>query len=213
MWSLTLGGMIAFSAGAWDFDHLLNRAQQRYGAVAAKVVLDWEKLLNSSRHLPEADKLKRINEFFNRRIRFEDDVTVWNQVDYWATPLELIGKGAGDCEDFSIVKYFSLRELGVTPEKLRLTYVRARLGGPDSRVTQAHMVLAYYSAPDAEPLILDNLISEIRPASRRTDLTPVYSFNADGVFASGGTRPTAPVDRLSRWKDLLLRMQAEGMKP
>ncbi len=213
IWSLSLVGMIAFSAGAWEFDRLVNRVQQRYGVVAANLVQDWEAMLSASRNLPEADKLKRINEFFNRRILFEDDTTVWKQIDYWATPLELMGKGAGDCEDFSIVKYFSLREMGVDREKLRLTYVRARIGGPDSKISQAHMVLTYYPAPDAEPLVLDNLISDIRPASRRTDLTPVYSFNTDGVFAGGGSRPAAPIDRLSRWKDLLLRMQSEGMEP
>ena len=202
-----------FSAGAWEFDLLFNRVQQRYGNVAAHLVQDWESVLISSRNLPETDKLKRINEFFNRRIRFEDDTQVWHQVDYWATPLELIGKGAGDCEDFSIVKYFSLREAGVAREKLRMTYVRARIGGPNSDVNVAHMVLAYYPAPDAEPLILDNLISDIRPASRRTDLTPVYSFNSDGVFSGSSAQVVTPVDRLSRWKDLLLRMQAEGMAP
>ena len=125
----------------------------------------------------------------------------------------MIGKGSGDCEDFSIAKYFSLRETGIAREKLRLTYVRAQMGGASSGIVQAHMVLAYYAVPDAEPLILDNLISDIRPASRRTDLTPVYSFNTDGVFAGTATRPAAPVDRLSRWKDLLIKMQAEGMEP
>lgn len=213
IWSFVLAGMLALSAGAWEFDHLFNRVQQRYGAVAAQLVQDWQSVLMTSRNLPETDKLKRINEFFNRRIRFEDDTQVWRQVDYWATPLELIGKGAGDCEDFSIVKYFSLREAGVAPEKLRMTYVRAKIGGPNSSVSVAHMVLAYYPTPDAEPLILDNLIGDIRPASRRADLAPVYSFNSDGVFSGSSAQVVATVDRLSRWKDLLLRMQAEGMVP
>lgn len=212
-WPFVVTAMLAFSVDAWEFDRFINQLQQRYGAPAAKRVQDWEGLLLATRDLAEEDKLKRINEFFNRRILYAEDATIWSQADYWATPLELMGKGAGDCEDFSIVKYFSLRKIGVAPEKLRMTYVRARIGGPDSTVSQAHMVLAYYATPDAEPLILDNLVSDIRPASRRTDLAPVYSFNTDGVFTGAAIRPVAPIDRLSRWKDLLLRMQSEGMVP
>lgn len=210
---LALGGVVAFSSAAWDFDRLQKIVQQRYGNFAAKLVKDWEASLAGARNQSESDKLKRINDFFNRHLRFEDDPLVWGQEDYWATPVEFMGKGTGDCEDFVIAKYFSLRELGIAKEKLRLTYVRAKIGGPSSSISQAHMVLTYYASPDAEPLVLDNLISEIRPASRRADLTPVYSFNTDGVFAGSGQRPAAPVERLSRWKDLLNKMQAEGMEP
>ncbi len=212
-WFVTVACLLAFSAVAWDFDRLIGRMQQSHGASAARLVQDWQGVLAASRNLGEEDKLRRINEFFNRRIRYDEDSRIWRQNDYWATPLEMIGKGTGDCEDFSIAKYFSLREAGIAREKLRLTYVRAQLGGSSSGIVQAHMVLAYYAVPDAEPLILDNLISDIRPASRRTDLTPVYSFNTDGVFAGTGARLAAPVDRLSRWKDLLMKMQAEGMEP
>lgn len=212
-WPFVVGGLLAFAVGAWEFEPLVQQVQQRYGAVAARLVRDWESVLVESRNLAEEDKLKRVNEFFNRRVRYDDDIRIWSVADYWATPLEFMGKGVGDCEDFSLAKYFSLRKIGVAPEKLRMTYVRARLGGPNSTLTQAHMVLAYYPQPDAEPLILDNLISEIRPASRRMDLAPVYSFNTTGVFAGTATQPAASVDRLSRWKDLLMKMRVEGMVP
>lgn len=196
----------------WDFDKLVKLAQQRYGANAAKLMGETQQLLNSSKNLPEADKLKRVNEFVNRRLVFQDDSALWQQADYWASPLEMVGKGAGDCEDFTILKYFALKELGVSPEKLRLSYVKAKIGGSSSTVTQAHMVLTYYPSPDAEPLILDNLITEIRPASRRPDLTPVFSFNSEGIFTGSGTQPSASIDRLSRWKDVLLRMQSDGIE-
>lgn len=211
-WPLVLVGIAACSAAAWEFGHIAALAQQRYGAAATRLAQEWENVIASARPLPETDKLRRINEFINRRIRYDNDAVVWQQEDYWATPLETIGKAAGDCEDFSLIKYFSLREAGMPREKLRMTYVRAKMGGPNSAISQAHMVLAYYATPDAEPLILDSLITDIRPASRRPDLTPVYSFNSDGVFV-GGARAAASVDRLSRWKDLQLRMQADGMTP
>jgi predicted transglutaminase-like cysteine proteinase len=158
-------------------------------------------------------KLRRVNEFFNRRIGFADDREVWGQSDYWATPMETLAKGRGDCEDFTIAKYFTLLEAGIPGDKLRLVYVKARIGGPSSSIVQAHMVLAYYATPDAEPLVLDNLITDIRPASRRPDLTPVFSFNSQGIWqgASGGSAPSAGgLGRLSRWQDLLQRARHEG---
>jgi hypothetical protein len=77
------------------------------------------------------------------------------------------------------------------------------------------MVLAYYPQPEAEPLVLDNLIGDIRPASRRPDLVPVFSFNSEGVFtgvSAKDSNPAAGVGRLSRWEDLLKRAHAEGFE-
>jgi predicted transglutaminase-like cysteine proteinase len=103
--------------------------------------------------------------------------------------------------------------LGVPIEKLRITYVRAELGLPGSGISQAHMVLAYYPTPDGEPLVLDNLVSELRPASRRPDLRPVFGFNSQGLWVAGSRGPSAadPNARLSRWRDLLSRMSADGL--
>ncbi len=151
------------------------------------------------------------NDFWNRALLSGDDITIWGKDDYWATPLESLGKGAGDCEDYVIGKYFTLLSMGVPASKLRFIYVRARVGGPASSSQIAHMVLGYYETPNAVPLVLDSLVSTILPASQRRDLTPVFSFNADGVYVDG--KPAAPVDRLSRWRDLLQRMEREGIRP
>lgn len=201
-------------AAAPDYDRILHLAQARYGDHAAQAVLAWQEMMLSAQSMSEADKIRRVNEFFNRRIQFGEDQAIWGVNDYWATPLEFLGRGIGDCEDFSIAKYFSLRSLGVPLERLRITYVKARIGGPRSDITQAHMVLAYYEEPTGEPLILDNLITEVRPASRRGDLMPIFSFNSEGLWTGAG--PAEKKDagsstaRLSRWRDLIARMQAEG---
>jgi len=124
----------------------------------------------------EAGTLQPINDAINAQVKWVDDKTHWGMDDYWATPAESIASAGGDCEDYSIAKYYLLKELGVPVSRLRITYVRAlKLNG------QAHMVLAYYANPDAEPLVLDNLDPVIRSASQRTDLQPVYSFNDDEV--------------------------------
>lgn len=195
-----------------DADRMASAAQ----AHGTKAISGWQALrpvLTAALLQADVARLQAINDFFNRRIVFRDDVQVWGQIDYWASPFEMLSKGEGDCEDFALAKYFSLRAVGVAANKLRLVYVRAQMGGPGGPV-QAHMVLAYYAQPDAEPLILDNLISELRPASRRPDLTPVFSFNADGLWQGTGAHSAGdPLARLSRWRDALAKARAEGFPP
>ena len=204
--------LAVLSQAAVDLDRMSRLAAERYGPAAVDRVTAWRELLTDLATLDEADKLQRVNLFFNRRIRFVDDPIIWNQADYWATPLEVMGKGQADCEDYSIAKYMTLLLAGVPRERLRMIYVRAQIGGPDSRVSQAHMVVGYYATPDAEPVILDNLITDIRPASRRGDLFPVFSFNSDGLWVAGQTASAAdPTTRLSRWRDVLDRMRQEGL--
>ena len=209
-------GLVASGArGAADFDRLLASLTQRWGQAPVAKFQAWRAMLQAGASLTDADRIKRANSFFNQQMQFADDSVVWSQPDYWATPMESIGKGAGDCEDFAIAKYFSLLQMGVAPEKLRLIYVRAKTGSAEGAPTQAHMVLAYYAQPEAEPLIMDNLIPDIRPASRRPDLVPVFSFNSAGVFAgiAGGESAAAGgTGRLSRWEDLLRRAKAEGFE-
>ena len=194
---------------AWDAERMLQTAQ-RHGPKAVAGVRALQTVLTAAVDLDDDGRLQAVNQFFNRRIQFREDIEVWGQEDYWASPVEMLDKGQGDCEDFAMAKYFSLLSLGMPTAKLRLVYVRAQLGGPGG-VVQAHMVLAYYAQPQAEPLILDNLISELRPASRRPDLTPVFSFNSDGLWQGvGSTTVGDPMVRLSRWRELLAKARAEG---
>lgn len=188
-----------------------NVLSQRFGPVSQESFRDWQKLLRENADQPAPAKLKQVNDFFNRRIKFRDDQEVWGQSDYWATPMETLGRGAGDCEDFAIAKYFTLLLLNVPDEKLRLIYVQARLGGTNSSITQAHMVLAFYPSPEAEPVLLDNLINDLQPASRRPDLSPVFSFNSQGLWqGASGARGAGGPANLSRWQELLRRARAEG---
>ncbi|HET8872043.1 MAG TPA: transglutaminase-like cysteine peptidase [Aquabacterium sp.] len=191
---------------AWDPVNVLSRAQKMGPATLARA----QALLADIAEVSDRDdsvRLKTINDFFNRHILYREDQETWGQLDYWASPLELLGKGQGDCEDYAIAKYFSLIASGVSGVKMRLVYVRAQVGA----AVQAHMVLAYYPTPNAEPLILDNLITDIRPASRRPDLAPVFSFSAEGLWQGvGSTSAGDPAARLSRWRDVLLKAKAEG---
>lgn len=190
----------------WDFGVILQNAENRYGnlGIGKGRIEAWGELIDASQTLPEREKLTVVNRFFNRQLRFSDDQKTWGQEDYWATPVEALLKGAGDCEDYSVAKYFTLRRLGIPSEKLRITYVKAL------RYNQAHMVLTYYAEPGSPPLVLDNLIGEIRPAAERKDLLPVYSFNAEGLYLPGSASRKSDAKKLSRWQELLNKMRAEG---
>ncbi len=204
---------VSLAVASVEMDRMLLLASQRYGDSGAAAVMAWRGLLTSSASQPEVAKLRQVNDFFNRRTRFGEDSEIWGMSDYWATPLETLGRGAGDCEDFAIAKYVTLSLLGIPPGKMRLTYVKARIGGPQSSIVQAHMVLSYYPAPEAEPLVLDNLISDIRLASRRPDLTTIFGFNAEGLWVGGATpRVGNSSQRLSKWQAVLARMREEGIE-
>ena len=125
--------------------------------------------------------------------------------EYWATPQETLSRGQGDCEDLAIAKYFTLLNMGIANSQLRLTQVKAL------QAKSAHMVLAYYSSPEAQPLILDNLTSQILPASQRHDLLTVYAFNAEGIYLSNkpSAKASQPLSLLSRWTALSARMRKQ----
>lgn len=196
---------------AWDAERM-KAAAARLSPRAVAGVQALQPLLMQSVGQDELAQLQTVNQFFNRRIQFREDTEAWGQVDYWASPLESLDRGQGDCEDYAIAKYFSLLAVGMPVAKLRLVYVRAQIGGPQG-VVQAHMVLAYYAAPGAEPMILDNLITDVRPASRRPDLVPVFSFNSEGLWQGVGPQAAGdPAARLSRWREILVKARAEGFQ-
>lgn len=208
-----LGGWALRGVEALDLDagRMQQIMQSRYGAPGVQNLQAWQAMLQAQAGQPLSQQLPAVNDFWNRTVMAAEDSFVWSQPDYWATPLESLGKRAGDCEDYVIGKYFSLIRLGVAAQKLRLIYVRARMGGLGSTQSVAHMVLGYYETPSSDPQVLDNLVGSIAPASQRSDLTPVFSFNDQGIYV--GAAAPSPVDRISRWRDLLGRMRAEGITP
>ncbi|MFC3121283.1 transglutaminase-like cysteine peptidase [Agaribacter flavus] len=188
-------------------EQLLTDVKRHYGARAHDRVKQWERLISNNKPLSVEDKLHNVNNFFNR-VNFVHDINHWGQRDYWATPIEFLGTNAGDCEDFTIAKYFTLISSGVPKEKLRLMYVTA------TRPTrQAHMVLAYYEQANSIPLVLDNINKRILPASKRTDLIPVYSFNGEGLWLAksvGQGRKMRGNNNNKLWEDLNKRMSELG---
>jgi len=184
-------------------ERLIEVYSRRFGPEARARLEAWKRDAAQRKHAParEIVLLADVNRILNR-VRFVDDRVHWGEVDYWATPAESIGSDGADCEDFSIAKYFLLKELGVPIARLRLTYVKSL------KLNQAHMVLAYYERPDAEPLVLDNLDDRVRPASQRADLVPVYSFNDEEVWIEMRGRSGSPT-QLRNWRALMDRLDWE----
>ena len=188
---------------------------RKFGGEVPPRFASWSQLAKEQKAVPlsqaldagkgrEAEALQLVNDAINQRVKWVDDQAHWQAIDYWATPAESIATAGGDCEDFSIAKYYLLKELGVPLARLRITYVRAlKLNG------QAHMVLAYYPQPGAEPLILDNFDQRVRPASQRADLEPVYSFNDDEVQLAKGTQLGKP-SQIRAWLSVQGRLVFES---
>lgn len=183
-------------------------AVKRYGSRARLRLNSWHKVVIKSAKKTEMEKLKAVNYFFNR-IRYVSDKRHWGRKDYWATPVEMLASNGADCEDFAIAKYFTLKELGVKEEKLKIMYVKATRFDP---VNQAHMVLAYYKTPSSVPLLLDNLISKIKPATQRRDLIPVYAFSGQGLWLAKSRslgRVSNSPSNIRPWQSVKARMSRE----
>ena len=197
--------LLAAVADELGTQKLFERIQKTHGPAARGRVEGWLKLIAENPSKTDQEKLEIANRYFNQ-LDFVEDAEHWGKEDYWATPMEMLVSNGGDCEDFSIAKYFTLRALRVPETRLRLTYVKSL------QLNQAHMVLTYTTEAGAMPLVLDNLIPEIKPASQRPDLQPVYSFNVEGLWLAkqrGAGRHLGGAEHVDLWKDLLRRMKTQ----
>lgn len=199
---------LAVSATPSRLDRL-NDSYLHYVPTNTGAFKTWSSLLTVPVNTPETETLQRVNRVVNTLVLYGEDIDVWGLPSYWATPMQTLAKGAGDCEDYAITKYFTLRTVGIAPEKLRLVYARVRSGD----LVQKHLVLAYYATPDKDPLILDNLLDEVKPAARRPDLQPIFSFTSQHLYpgADGNAKPgLGKIDTFSKWDGLVKRAYAEG---
>ena len=147
------------------------------------ILKHWRGILASAARLKREDRIKAVNDFFNRW-PYKQDRELYGVSEYWATPREFMTR-SGDCEDFSIVKYFALRELGFEKEELRVVILMDRIRGI------GHAVLAIYIENDI--LILDSLSNLILPHSRYKHYVPQYSMNETTRWAHiGGAKKNKP---------------------
>ncbi|MDD4702139.1 MAG: transglutaminase-like cysteine peptidase [Desulfovibrio sp.] len=138
-----------------------------------KKSVTWDSFKEKAKGKAPLDLLRYVNSFWNTW-PYKEDIVNWGTQDYWAIPSEFLKK-SGDCEDYAIIKYFTLKELGIPPENMRVVVVR------DTVRNLAHAVLAVYLNGDA--YILDNLSNAVLPHSRIRQYSPQYSVNEMGRWA------------------------------
>lgn len=208
--SLLLPAVVGDSFNIAISDKQFSAIAAKYKELGRNRVAGWVQLVNTSQGKSTREKLVLVNDFFNQNVIWVSDYDHYGAEDYWATPLETIASGGGDCEDFSIAKYFTLIALNVPMEKLTITYVKADTPNP---INRSHMVLTFYEKPASVPLVLDNLIPEIKLASERKDLAPVYTFNGQGLWMAkeraAGKSGSSSASNIALWRQMTSRMGKE----
>ncbi len=182
-------------------NHPLNRNKLFSNKEMNQHFFDWEHLIHDNAGKSNIEKVKLVNDFFNK-MTWVSDRKLWNKEDYWATPIESVTRYAGDCDDFSIAKYFTLLALDIPVDRLRINYVSL----PNQ---QKHMVLSYHPIND-KPLILDNINKLLLNKQQRTDLTFIYSFNSKNLWLSNNNKIV--LDRnhvIDKWSDMMNRIEKE----
>ncbi len=140
------------------------------GDATACALRDWQSLLGKLRNRHPREQIAAVNLLVNRR-DYVPDTSNYGETDYWATPAQFL-TNRGDCEDFAIIKYMSLRTLGFRSDQLRVVVVE------DVGAGAPHAVLVVLM--DDEALVLDNRTAEVVPHERLMNYRPYYSLNEKG---------------------------------
>lgn len=146
----------------------LNRA--KCSREAWEGFIDQQKASFQANGKIDLELLQSVNRYMNRSPYIVDPVN-WGLPDYWATPDEFFLKD-GDCEDYAISKFITLKRLGVDPSTMRLVILQ------DENLRAAHAVLAV--AVDGVFHILDNQVDSVLPHTQILHYRPVYSINEGG---------------------------------
>lgn len=163
----------------WEYivknGNALTTIKYLYGDAPLTRVKEWHSMLDKYKYKSDKKKLEVVNKFFNR-VLWQEDQQIWGKKDYWTTPVEMLIKNSGDCEDYALAKYFSLLAMGVDAKKMKLTYAIMRQTG------RAHMVLTYFDNSLSGSFVLDNINDRIILTAERKDLLPVYLFSPEQLL-------------------------------
>ncbi|NQV58353.1 MAG: transglutaminase-like cysteine peptidase [Alphaproteobacteria bacterium] len=129
----------------------------------------WQEMINQLQGQDLTAQLEMVNTFMNKR-RYIVDPVNWGLRDYWSTPGQFFAK-YGDCEDYAIAKYLTLKRLGVPTARMRIVVLQ------DLNLGVAHAILAVYTGDGI--IILDNQIQRTVQASVIRHYKPIFSINED----------------------------------
>jgi len=133
------------------------------------VVAAWKAHLATMKGMTPAEQIASVNNYINS-VRYVEDSVNYKQSDYWATPIEFLTRG-GDCEDYAIAKYASLRALGFSADQMRIAIVQ------DQVKNVPHAILVVYT--DGVAHVLDNQDKRVRDADEINRYRPIFSLNSN----------------------------------
>nr|WP_321268429.1 transglutaminase-like cysteine peptidase [uncultured Sulfurimonas sp.] len=179
--------------------------EKKSGKKATDRIYEYKKQIASIKNDSEFKQLTKINIFLNQKLKYKSDKKINNISDYWSTPKEFLAVGFGDCEDYAIIKYFTLLKLGFEEDKLFITLAYDKYSKRD------HMVLSYFVEQNKPPLILDSLSYEVLDLNKRADLEVNAFINTNGVYRLSKTKKLRKTKQISsKFQELLKRVQKES---
>lgn len=135
-------------------------------------ISEWKKDLVPFKKLSTTrQKVEAVNNYINAKIEYRPDAEVYGKSDYWASVDETFKKGLGDCDDYAIAKYFTLKELGFAEEDMRIVVLK------DHSINEIHAVLSV--EVNGVHYILDNQSPYLRTDHQLTYYEPIYSINQE----------------------------------
>lgn len=210
---LTLVDLLQHGPKMFDNDtflitkEILTAAEKRIGPEARLRLIEWEQIINELKTLSSTEVVKIINEFFNRIVHQQVDDKEEIEYDYWQSPIETLVKGSGDCEDFVMAKYVSLRLLGIPAEQLLISLIHY----PEYNDT--HAVLLFFPKEEEDPLVLDNVVfqhlgymkSHLLTLSHRMikhNIKPILGFNEEKFisFTNGMNQKVIGTDPCNEYR-------------
>ena len=180
------------------------KIEKESGKKAVNRIFEYNEIIHSNKKDTSIKQLKKINNYLNK-LTYKGDMLNNKQSDYWATPKEFLISGFGDCEDYAIIKYFTLVKLGFNPNKLFITIAH------NARLRGYHMVLSYFFKDGEAPLILDNINHKVLNLSERNDLKINAFLNTNGVYRINKQyKLTKTKEHSRKLKSLLKRVEIES---
>ena len=179
----------------------LENIKNNTGDISKNRVIDYIKTINSFKKLPKQKQLLKVNTYLNQLLPQYDNI-IQNKEDYWTTPKEFLTIGYGDCEDYVIIKYFTLIKLGFDKNKLFMTTVKEKYSG------SYHMVLSYFEFKNKAPLILDNLSFRILNLKTRDDLEADIFMNEKGSYKISEYKKLIKINNTAKkFSDLMKKVE------
>lgn len=149
---------------------VMRRFEDEMGTSASKAprIMQWRTEIRRLQNTSRLQQVEAVNDYINQ-VRYIEDKNAFGRSDYWATPIEFLSRG-GDCEDFAIAKYASLRALGFSSEQLRIAVVE------DQVKKIHHAILIVYLEDGA--YVLDNQDKALKPMRTVSRYKPIFSINS-----------------------------------